>query len=272
MVKLQLIFLLNVLSVCAVSCNKGQDKVNIIIDDENLRLVDVISYAQSHRPNYEQEYSKYGTFGDFDFSHLTPIDNSVATGSEVDVFYNIEKEITKVSISSNLPDNDFEFEIVRNKKYNYSIVYARQIFNDGRRDQVNGFFLIHRNKCYFVTFDRHPFYVMYLDNQLKVISTLRSLKFDSKRFFFKTKLKYNNGIYLSSEAFYIPNKDLIIDNKTLVQDIVNQFNSDDGYSFEMNLKLGLVEGLEHIPLWAYNGHHEYDLSATPPTRSLEFNK
>jgi hypothetical protein len=272
MVKIQLIILLNVLSICVVSCNKGQDTPPINDDNQSLKLVDVISYAQFHRPDSEQEYSDYRTFNDFDFSQLVALDNSYAIDNKVKVFYNDKKEIIRVSMYSNLLDNDFEFEIVSNTKSNYSIVYAKQIFNDEKKDIVNGFFLIYSNKSYFVTFDRHPFCVMYLDNHLKAISTLRSLKFDSKKFFFKTKVNYSNNKNLDSESFYIPNKDIIINNETLLEYVINQFNSDVDYRFEMKLKLGLVEGQEHIPLWAYNGHHEFDISATPPTRSLEFNK
>lgn len=258
-----------VMVLLALGCKNDADSRASTGQDaqEKLTLSKVIHDAKASRSGAEG-HATVARFRKFDFAELTALD-PVKEGEGLDVFLNDRNEIIKVATSKGFSEESFEFQFLRNRKDNYTILLINYVNSGGTREDVNGFIVNVNHKSYFITYDDHPLCVMQLDAGLKVISTIRTLKFHSDSMYYKTNVNYDDDGMLNSETFYTAEHPLAINVSTLLQAVTAQFDSDLGYHLEMKLKLGIHEADKHLPLWLWNGHQEYDVEATPATKSLE---
>lgn len=264
MINKKLALLIFVLLLIDISCKRVQDNEmrNEITNSKPLTVLQIISYARSHWEDDEPKYSSSKVCNDFDFCSLTPVESSKTNEYQIKIYYNDRKEIVKVLKSSDLEDNDFEFHVIHNSEFDYSILFVREFYDYSEMESefIEGFFFVYKKHCYFVSFDSYPFCVMGLDSQLKVVSTL---KFYSNKLTYKTKANYKNKDHLYSETFFKPKSNFVIGKNTLFTDLADQISLDINFTLDKERKLGLVQDLDHLPLWVFAGHQEYDVLSAP---------
>jgi hypothetical protein len=245
--------------------------------EEPLKVLEVISYAQSEWPGPDPQYTKKKEFGNFDFCNFLPANDSISAVGKSSVFYNSNGEIVRIFNSSDVIDSDIDFRVINNLKENYSILFAKRFYESDlmneQDDPVSGFILKYKDHCYFIGLNTDPLCIMELNNHLKVIKTLR---FCSGELIYGTKVNYVNGNHLYSDSLFVPNSKFTIDEKTLFSDMTKQFGIGSNFRFESELKLGLVKEEDNLPLWILGGRHEYGVQLSPVSnnssrRNLSYN-
>ncbi|MFZ6009278.1 MAG: hypothetical protein ACOYXT_02925 [Bacteroidota bacterium] len=249
--------ILVVISTLALVCASCESQNSY--DGGSLNFQEVRSFARSHFLDSIPEASKVESFSDFDFLNLKAIKGSRAEELEVKVYYNEKNEIVKIGMLSDLRDNDFEFRVVRNEDSGYSVLYAEEFYDQHESQYIYGFFIVYKAACYFVSFE-NPLCIMRLDSHLKAIQTLR---FKDDDLTYKTTINYRDSIHLYSESFFKPTSTFSIDEKTTLENVIKCFDSEEKFITEKELVIGLVPELDHIPLWTFEGHHEYDMLKEP---------
>lgn len=252
-----------VLIIFLGGCNKAKNNANQNTDTvDSLTLFGVRSFARSHFLDSIPNASKTKVFTDFDFSSFKGLKESNANDYSVEVYYNEQNGIVKIRRTSNLPDNDFEFRVAYGPESKYVVLYAEEFFDQYESEYIYGFFLLYENACYFISFD-NPFCLMQLDSRLNPIQTLQ---FKSDKLVYRTKINYRDSIHLYSESFFKPTSHFSVNGRTKLNDVTRYFHSGNAFVFEKELVLGLIPELDYIPLWTFEGHHEYDLSVRPKMR------
>jgi hypothetical protein len=253
-IKLLTVFLFTLLLIA--SCSKDGSYTEKV---ESLNLAQVRQYARSHFLDTIPEHSRVEIFSDFDFHNFEPLKESKNKEYKVTVYYNDENKIIKLTRASTLPDNDYEFRVIRNEKMHYLILYAEEFYEHSESEYIYSFFLVYKNECYFISFES-PLCVMQLDSHLRAMNTLR---FNTNRLAYRTMINYKDSIHLYSESFFKPVVDILINDSTTVDDVTRHFSDTEKFVFEKELVIGLLKEYDHLPLWRFEGHHEYDTQAIP---------
>lgn len=250
--------LLMLVAILQLSCAHSQDNIK---QSPDLKLSEVISFARKHIVEEPAKNNKSKIYPYFDFNLLRPSQKLSDIFSSADVFYNNSK-VQRVILASKFKDSDFDFYFVNDSIHGYTIFFAEQIYDseyeNEQGDIANGFFLAYEGHCYFIGLEG-PLCIMQLDSDLKAIQTLR---FESNRLHYKTKVNYRDKCHLYSDTFYSPMQVFEITDETTIGDVVGIFSRAD-FEIYKEIKIGWVREDDHLPLWIFGGHHEYDWLAKP---------
>ncbi|HEY5747351.1 MAG TPA: hypothetical protein VIU12_14835 [Chryseolinea sp.] len=226
-----------------------------------MQLFHVISFARSNFTKLAKTIKNERSYKDFDFASLTPSINPNPTVRSVKLFYNDNDELIGLRSQSKFKDSDFEYQFIQNQKHEFTISFAKQIFDteyeNEQGDIVHGFFLSIHSRCFFIGFNE-PLCIMELDRDLRAVKTLR---FKLNHLNNGTKVNYKERYHIYSDSLYKPDHPFELTKETTISDIMDEFDSmNSNFTFDKELRIGWVKEEDHLPLWIFGGLHEYDYS------------